>query len=106
MTTTKLEKVAESNYTNWIRDKTVCMSLKLNVMGLRGFPDRITLCPMGRVYFVEFKREGKKPRKMQEYIHRMLRSLGFLVLVTDSAEEAKAFHDKFISAARLPDKGD
>ena len=106
MTSSKLEKVAENKFTTYVKEKTICMCIKLNVMSVRGFPDRLILCPMGRVYFIEFKRVGEEPKKLQLYIHKLLHSLGFIIYVTDTYEEAVAFHEQFIQAARIPRTGD
>lgn len=55
-----------------------------------GFPDRILLLPGGRVLFVELKAPGKKPGKLQEFVHSKLRRLGFVVLVIDTVEGVEA----------------
>ena len=52
-----------------------------------GDPDRIALLPNGRIIFVELKRPGEGPSKIQEYRHREIRSLGFEVWVVSSVEE-------------------
>ena len=67
-------------------DKVGVMHLKLNVLGRVGWPDRIFLY-FGRVLFIEFKRPGEKPRKIQEYIHGKIRSHGFAVRVVDTVPD-------------------
>ena len=62
-------------------------SIKLNSQGLNGFPDRTCLLPGGRIFFVELKAPGKKPRKLQKAVGRMLERLGFKVYVIDSKEK-------------------
>ncbi|MDO5600267.1 MAG: VRR-NUC domain-containing protein [Lachnospiraceae bacterium] len=52
-----------------------------------GVPDRILLLPGGLVIFVELKKEGEKPRKLQEVQMRKIRELGFRVRVVDSEQE-------------------
>lgn len=54
--------------------------------GMAGVPDRIALLPDGKITFVEVKAPGKKPRKLQAYVHGLIRALGFRVLVIDSIE--------------------
>jgi len=54
--------------------------LKLNVSNVAGIPDRLVLSD-DRVVFVEFKRPGMKPTKIQEYMHERIRRMGFTVLV-------------------------
>ena len=62
--------------------------VKLTVLGRRGFPDRMVLCPGGRIYFVECKRPGAFARATQALVHRTLRRLGFQVFVVDTPEAA------------------
>lgn len=61
--------------------------------GVRGVPDRIVLSA-GRIWFVELKRPGKKPRANQIVVHRKLAREGFNVRVIASKEEAKAFAEE------------
>lgn len=49
-------------------------ALKFTSPGQAGVPDRIILLP-GRVYFVELKRPGQKPRPLQEAVFRRMRRL-------------------------------
>jgi len=65
-----------------------CLMLKLNVIGRIGWPDRLFLY-QGRVLFVEFKRQGERPRKMQEYIHGLIRRHGFKVAVIDTITQGR-----------------
>ena len=53
-------------------------------MGNDGFPDRVILLPPGKIFFVELKDKGRKPRPLQVYCHRKLEGLGFRVFVLDS----------------------
>ena len=62
------------------------LALKLAPMGLAGIPDRLVLLPHARACFVELKAPGELPRALQLSRHRMLRALGFTVLVIDSIE--------------------
>lgn len=61
--------------------------LKLISSSMNGFPDRTILLPGGRIFFVELKAPGKKPRKLQNFIHKMLTDLGFKVYVIDTKEK-------------------
>ena len=65
------------------------LSLKLTTLHTTGLPDRLCLLPGGRCLFVELKAPGKKPRKIQTYMHHKLRGLGFKVLIIDSKEGVK-----------------
>lgn len=63
--------------------------LKLPAIHNAGLPDRICLFPGGRILFVELKAPGKKPRKIQLFMHRKIRALGFRVEVVDTPEQIK-----------------
>ena len=79
------EKVFERTLSEYV-DDTGGMAVKLLSQFLRGLPDRMFLLKGGRVLFVEFKSTGKKPTKIQEYVHKRIQALGFPVLVVDSVE--------------------
>jgi hypothetical protein len=59
--------------------------------GNDGVPDRLVLFPGGRVYFVELKAPGKKPRPLQIKQMRDIAALGCDVRVIDSKEGVDAF---------------
>lgn len=65
--------------------------LKLLPNIINGLPDRIVLWPGGKVDFVELKRPGAKPRKLQTITHGKLESLGFRVRVIDTKEAVDTF---------------
>jgi len=71
--------------------------LKFVSPGTAGVPDRIVLMPHGRMFFVEVKAPGQKPRKIQEVIHRKLRALGFRVYVIDDTKQIKEVLDDGIT---------
>lgn len=79
------EKVFERTLSKYV-DDAGGMAVKLLSQFLRGLPDRMFLLKGGRVLFVEFKSTGKKPTKIQEYVHKRIQALGFPVLVVDSVE--------------------
>jgi hypothetical protein len=58
--------------------------------GNAGVPDRIVVLPGGKVGFVELKRPGEKPRKLQERQLELLTSLGCVALVVDGVEQIAA----------------
>jgi hypothetical protein len=55
-----------------------------------GDPDRILLLPGGRAAFVEMKKDGKKPSKIQRVMHAELSAMGFEVWVIRSKTEMLA----------------
>lgn len=61
--------------------------LKFVSPGNNGVPDRLVLLSGGRSFFVEVKRPGEKPRKLQEKVIRDLKGMGHAVHVVDSKEE-------------------
>jgi hypothetical protein len=60
-----------------------CLLTKLH-HGTVGFPDRLLIRPHRADVFVEFKRPGQKPTKIQAYWHGRLRLMGKQVEVVHS----------------------
>ena len=56
-------------------------------------PDRIVVLPGNKVGFVELKKPGEEPRKIQKVQIRFLRKLGCKVAVIDSESQI----DKFLN---------
>ena len=97
------EKVFERTLSKYV-DDAGGMAVKLLSQFLRGLPDRMFLLKGGRVLFVEFKSTGKKPTKIQEYVHKRIQALGFPVLVVDSVEayeKAKNLIDHLIKTGEV-----
>lgn len=67
------------------------MCIKLLCDQLIGLPDRLCLFPNHKMAFVETKTTGQKPRRIQAYMHKKLRALGFRVEVIDSIEGVEQF---------------
>lgn len=55
--------------------------------GWDGAPDRMALLAGGRIAFIEVKRPGEKPRRLQLLRHEQLRALGFKVYVLDDEKQ-------------------
>lgn len=67
------------------------MAMKWVCPGWAGVPDRIVLLPGGKIIFVELKRpKGGEVRKLQEWWHAKLRSLGFTVWVICNRNDINA----------------
>lgn len=62
------------------------MCIKLLCDQLIGLPDRLCLFPNGEVVFVELKTTGRKPSRIQVFMHKKLRALGFRVEVIDTIQ--------------------
>lgn len=67
------------------------MCIKLLCDQLIGLPDRMCLFPSHKIAFVELKTTGKKPKRIQTYIHEKLRRLGFRVEVIDTIKGVEDF---------------
>lgn len=67
--------------------------LKLTSPGNNGVPDRLVVRPGGAIEFVELKRPGEKPRKLQDAIHAKLRERGASVYTLDSREAVRNWWD-------------
>lgn len=65
------------------------LCIKLLPFQFAGLPDRMCLLPGAKIVFVELKAPGKTCSKLQMKVHKMIRDLGFTVLVIDSLENVK-----------------
>lgn len=103
------EKDLERTFSeNLNRTKKVWV-IKLLSTFIKGLPDRMILCQGGYVGFAEIKTTGKKPTKIQTYIHEKLRALGFKVFVIDDLESRDAAISFFLRNVKeinsIPRKG-
>jgi hypothetical protein len=69
-------------------EKLGVRNIKINTRSDTGWPDRIFFIPGGRPLFIEFKRPGEDPDPKQEYIHEILKKLGYDIEVHDTVEGA------------------
>lgn len=85
-----LERKAEDDFTDWVHDLPYpSIALKLQLMGLRGWPDR-TVLAKGHLFFIEFKRTKDDPLRSQQVTwKRNLERLGFSVYVCWTLKQAK-----------------
>lgn len=65
------------------------LAYKFTSPARRSVPDRLFVVPGGRVFFVEFKRKGKKPSPAQEAEIAKLRGKGATVHVVDNVLDGK-----------------
>ena len=72
------------------------MCIKLLCDQLTGLPDRMCLFPNHKIVFVELKTTGRKPKRIQLFMHDKLRALGFRVEVIDSIEGVEQFISNII----------
>ena len=80
------EKDLERTFSEKLNRTKKVWVIKLLSTFIKGLPDRMILCQGGYVGFAEIKTTGKKPTKIQTYIHEKLRALGFTVFVIDDLE--------------------
>jgi hypothetical protein len=74
-----------------------CVNFKFSSASRKGVPDRIFLYK-GSVMFIEFKRNGKKPTKLQEYTHCIIRNQSIDVHVIDDVLMGKKCIDEFVNS--------
>ena len=79
------EKEIENYLVRKIKNKKG-IAYKFTSPGNSGVPDRLCLLPNGKIFFVELKSPGKKPRALQENQIRKIAALGQRVYVVDSKE--------------------
>jgi hypothetical protein len=73
-----------------------CLVVKLNLIGRIGWPDRMYLY-MGKVLFIEFKRKGEEPEKIQLWTHGQIRKHKFKVVVVDNIPDGKVHINELVS---------
>jgi hypothetical protein len=95
-----LEKTIEKKAVLYARSLKL-VALKLNILGYRGWPDRMFLGENRCIFFIEFKRPGNVPTELQSQIHKLLKRWGFSIYVVDGTEEAKRVIEKEVRAAQL-----
>ncbi len=73
------------------------LAMKINILGHRGWPDRLFIGPRGLTVWIEMKKKGQKPRKLQSFRIQQLENYGHRVGWFDNAQDAC----NFLDAARL-----
>lgn len=80
------EKEIENYLVSKIKNKKGT-AYKFTSPGNSGVPDRLCLLPNGKIFFVELKSPGKKPRALQVNQITKITKLGQRVYVVDSKEK-------------------
>ena len=80
------EKEIENYLVRKIKNKKGT-AYKFTSPGNSGVPDRLCLLPNGKIFFVELKSPGKKPRALQINQITKIAKLGQRVYVLDSKEK-------------------
>lgn len=73
------------------------MCIKLLCDQLIGLPDRMCLFPGHRIVFVELKTTGRKPSRIQAYIHNKFKALGFEVEIIDTIKGVEQFINSVVN---------
>lgn len=87
-----LEKQIEARVCDYAKDRGLLV-YKFTSPARAAVPDRLFILPTGKVFFVEFKREGQKPTVPQAREHARLRGHGVTVFVIDNVEDGKVAID-------------
>ena len=94
--TVESEKLVERKLVELIKiNNGMCIKLLCN--HILGLPDRLCLFTGGKLAFVELKTTGEKPKRIQIFMHKKLRALGFRVEVIDTVEGVIEFVDMMIN---------
>ena len=91
------EANVEKYLIRYVKDKGG-LCLKFISASMRGLPDRIVILPQGKIFFVELKAKGKKPRPEQTRVHKLFSSLGVKVYTADSKESVRSVVDEVYSS--------
>ena len=73
--------------------------------GIVGMPDRLLVCPHAPDIFIEFKRPGERPEKIQEHWHDLLRGMGKRVEVVSSVARFRELLTEATEAAKMSAPG-
>jgi len=74
----------------------LCLTYKFSSPSRKGVPDRIFI-HNSNVMFVEFKRLGKKPSRLQQYTIDAMLKIGADVHVIDNIADGEKLIDEFVS---------
>ena len=87
-----MEKDLEAKVCTYARDKGLLV-YKFTSPARAAVPDRLFVCPDGRMFFIEFKREGQKATPAQDREHQRLRKHNVSVFVVDNIPDGKTVID-------------
>lgn len=87
-----LEKQIEKAVCDYAKTKEILV-YKFTSPARAAVPDRLFIIPHGRMFFIEFKREGMKPTPAQEREHKRLSDAGVMVFVVDTVIGGKTIID-------------
>jgi hypothetical protein len=91
-----LERKIEKLVCDYAKMKGI-LCFKFVSPGNAGVPDRMFILPSGKVFFIEFKQEGKKPTPLQLRMLHKLESHACVTHVCDSVSGGIDFIDKMLN---------
>lgn len=94
----RLESSIESSVNTYAVSQSIIVR-KLNNASDDGWPDRLYLSREGRHFYIEFKREGEIPRKLQIFRIWTLCTWNCDVYVIDNVKEGKNVIDYYARGA-------
>ena len=101
----QIETSTGSKLLKWaVAQKLPFVFLKINPAGQAGYPDRLLLW-QGGILFVEFKRPGEKPTKLQMHRHSVLTFMGYEVRVYDNTDVAVREIQSYIQSTLRAETG-
>jgi hypothetical protein len=89
-----LEKNIEKKIVDYAKKYDI-ISYKLNSETSKGLPDRMFITRTGVIFFVEFKRKGKTPNELQQFIINKLIKRKCLVSVIDDVDSGIELIDAY-----------
>lgn len=87
-----LEKQIERSVCDYAKERGMLV-YKFTSPERAAVPDRLFITPKGKVWFIEFKREGAKPTAPQSREHGRLRGHGVAVFVVDAVDKGRTAVD-------------
>ena len=91
-----LEKHIEAKVCDYAKQRGLLV-YKFTSPARAAVPDRLFVLPGGRVFFIEFKREGQKPTPPQTREHARLWAHGVTVFVIDNVLDGLRAIDRMLS---------
>lgn len=89
-----LEKTVEKKVKDYANKKGFYVR-KFVSPSQRSVPDDLFISPIGAVFFIEFKRKGKKATPKQLIEHEKIRANHGIVYVVDNVEDGKGIIDVY-----------
>ena len=91
-----LEKHIEAKVCDYAKQRGLLV-YKFTSPARAAVPDRLFVLPGGRVFFIEFKREGQKPTPAQTREHARLQAHGVTVFVIDNVLDGLRAIDRMLA---------